>query len=140
MKKLIITLITCISLFFALSLKIKAESYNLKFIRCTCYITKGITASGEYTRSGIIAGRKEDLGKKAALYQMDKDGTVGELIGYYDFLDTGAGMDTDGDGKGDSIKKGLSVDVWQPSMKDAKAWIKRYGDYVYMEIIEQENE
>ena len=139
MKKLIIALIVFTSLFFTLSLKVGAVQNDAKRIRCTCYIDTGITASGEYTRNGIIAGRKEDLGKKAALYQINEDGTMGKLIGYYIFLDTGAGMDTDGDGKGDSIKKGLSIDVWKPTLKEAKEWIKKYGDYVYIEIIEQES-
>lgn len=44
-------------------------------------------------------------------------------------------MDTDGDGKGDTIKTGNSVDVWQPSMKNARAWVKEHGDYVYMQIV-----
>ena len=104
-------------------------------IRCTCYIDHGITASGSYTRLGTIAGRKEWLGYIAELNRVNPDGSIGEFIGYYEFKDTGAGIDTDGDGKGDSIKKGLSVDVWQPTLKDAKTWVNTYGDYVYIKII-----
>ena len=134
-----VTLLFCLSLFISQNQSIEASSDNgLYKIRCTCYIINGITASGHKTRPGIIAGKKEDIGKIAALYQIDKDGSLGEFIGYYEFLDTGSGIDTDGDGKGDSIKKGLSVDVWQPSLKDAKEWIKQYGDYVYIKIIEGE--
>ena len=87
---------------------------------------------------GVIAGRKEDLGKVAALYAVAEDGSVGEFIGYFDFYDTGAGIDTDGDGRGDSIKKGKSVDVFRETMTDAKKWIKTYGDYVYIQYIEAE--
>lgn len=122
-------------MFFSINLNASATS-DLKKIRCTCYIIKGTTASGHETRAGIIAGKKSDIGKGAALYQINEDGSIGEFIGYFEFLDTGAGIDTDGDGKGDSIKKGLSVDVWQPSIKDAKEWIKEYGDYVYIKIID----
>ena len=104
-------------------------------VRCTCYIDKGITASGIQTRDGVIAGRKEWLGMMAVLYEVKEDGTLGNFIGYYEFCDTGAGIDTDGDGKGDTIKTGNSVDVWQPSMKNARAWVKEHGDYVYMQII-----
>lgn len=44
-------------------------------------------------------------------------------------------MDTDGDGKGDSIKNGQSIDVWINSLSEAYAWRDKYGDYVYMKII-----
>lgn len=104
-------------------------------VRCTCYIEHGITASERKTREGIIAGRKEWLGMAAVLYEVKEDGTLGDFIGYYEFCDTGAGIDTDGDGKGDTIKTGNSVDVWQPNMESARAWIKEHGDYVYMQIV-----
>ena len=105
-------------------------------VRCTCYIDRGITASGIQTRDGIIAGRKEWIGMMAVLYEVKEDGTLGGFIGYYEFCDTGAGIDTDGDGNGDTIKTGNSVDVWQPSMTNARAWIREHGDYVYMQIVD----
>ena len=106
-----------------------------QMVRCTCYIDKGITASGIQTRDGVIAGRKEWLGMMAVLYEVKEDGTLGNFIGYYEFCDTGAGIDTDNDGKGDTIKTGNSVDVWQPSMQHARSWVKEHGDYVYMQIV-----
>ena len=115
-----------------------AADSELREIRCTCYVEPGVTKSGHYTHEGVIAGRKEDLGKVAALYAVAEDGSIGEFIGYFDFYDTGAGIDTDGDGKGDSIKKGKSVDVFRENIKAAKKWIKTYGDYVYMQIIDAE--
>lgn len=115
-----------------------AADSELREIRCTCYVEPGVTKSGHYTHEGVIAGRKEDLGKVAALYAVAEDGSIGEFIGYFDFYDIGAGIDTDGDGKGDSIKKGKSVDVFRDDMKAAKKWIKTYGDYVYMKIIDAE--
>jgi 3D (Asp-Asp-Asp) domain-containing protein len=106
-------------------------------VRCTCYIDRGTTASGQQTRPGIIAGKKEWIGKCAALYKIDPEtGKLGDFLGYYEFLDTGAGMDSDGDGQGDTIITGNSVDVWQPSMADARAWIRENGDYIYMQIID----
>lgn len=107
-------------------------------IRCTCYTDNGTTASGAQTREGVIAGKREWLGKCAVLYHINEDGSIGDLIGIYEFLDTGSGIDTDGDGKGDSIKKGLSVDVWCPSMDAAREWIREHGDYVFIQIIEAE--
>ena len=104
-------------------------------VRCTCYIDSGTTASGIQTRNGIIAGRKEWLGMAAVLYEIKEDGTLGDFIGYYEFCDTGAGIDTDNDGNGDTIRTGNSVDVWQPNMKSARNWVKEHGDYVYMQIV-----
>lgn len=106
-------------------------------VRCTCYIDRGTMASGKQTHYGAIAGRREWLGKVAVLYRIE-NGQIGECLGMFEFLDTGAGMDTDGDGKGDTIKNGYSVDVWMPSMEDARNWIRNNGDYVYMQIIDGE--
>lgn len=102
-------------------------------IRCTCYTsTEGsITASGEPVKEGIIAGKKAWIGKTAILYDMDMN-----FIGIYEFKDTGAGIDTDGDGKGDSIKNGKSIDMYRETLERCKEWIGSYGDYVYMQIIE----
>lgn len=47
-------------------------------------------------------------------------------------------MDTDGDGKGDSIKNGQSIDVWVGSLSDAYEWRDTYGDYVYMKIFKSD--
>lgn len=105
-------------------------------IRCTGYCVKGTTASGEYTRDGIVAGKREWLGKRVALFSVSADGNIGELIGEYEFKDTGAGIDTDGDGKGDSIIKGKSIDVWHDSLDACWAWTGQYGDYVYMSFID----
>ena len=103
-------------------------------IRCTCYCEHSKTATGKKTRYGIVAGPKEWLGYTAELNAINEDGSVGELIGLFEFEDTGAGMDTDGDGKGDSIKNGQSIDVWVNSLSDAYAWRDKYGDYVYIKI------
>lgn len=104
-------------------------------IRCTCYCEHSRTCTGVKTRYGIVAGKKAWLGYTAELNAINPDGSVGEFIGYFEFKDTGAGMDTDGDGKGDSIKNGQSIDVWINSLSEAYAWRDKYGDYVYMKII-----
>ena len=69
---------------------------------------------------------------------LNEDGSVGEFIGFFEFRDTGAGMDTDKDGKGDSIKNGTSIDVWVETLSDAYAWRDKYGDYVYIKLIKGE--
>ncbi len=105
-------------------------------MRCTCYLDSGTTASGAQTRVGIAAGKREWLGRVAAIYAVDEEGNIGDFIGYYEILDTGAGIDTDGDGKGDSIRNGESLDVWQPSKEAVANWVNNYGDYVYIKIID----
>ncbi|MBQ0089299.1 MAG: hypothetical protein KBT27_08200 [Prevotellaceae bacterium] len=130
MKKIGVFLI----LLLALNTKVSAAEFDEPTrIRCTCYTsTEGsVTASGEHVREGIVAGKREWMGKVAVLYDLNMN-----LIGYYEFLDTGAGIDTDGDGKGDSIKNGKSIDVYRDTLERCKEWIGLYGDYVYMEIIE----
>lgn len=120
------------------SITARADAGELTKIRCTCYCHNGITYSGQETREGIIAGKKEWLGKAVALYQCGEGDELGEFIGYFEFLDTGLGLDTDGDGIGDTITNGKSIDVFRYTLQDAKDWIKQYGDYVYIKIIDAE--
>lgn len=107
-------------------------------IRCTCYCEHGKTSTGKKTRYGIVAGKKEWLGYTAELNAVNEDGTIGDFIGFFEFQDTGAGMDTDGDGKGDTIINGQSIDVWINSLPEAYEWRDKYGDYVFMKIIKGE--
>ena len=120
------------------SLRSNAVESELIKIRATCYVEHGITYSGHYTHEGTLAGRKEDIGDVAAIYAVAEDGGVGEFIGYFEFYDCGAGFDTDGDGRGDSTIKGKTVDIFRNNLSRAKAWIKTYGDYVYIKRIEAE--
>ena len=127
------------TLVFGLShIQSSATAAGLHKIRATCYCEHGFTYSGSYTREGIIAGRKEDIGDVAAIYAVAEDGGVGEFIGYFEVLDCGAGFDTDGDGKGDSTIKGRTIDVFRSNIDGVKSWIKRYGDFVYIKLIEAE--
>lgn len=99
-------------------------------VRCTCYIAENeepVTRSGVPPREGMIAGRYEDLGKTAILYRVDKDGTIGELIGFYDFADTGGHED---------LNNGKRIDVYRESMDGVNAWVKEYGDYVFIQIVD----
>ena len=107
-----------------------------QLIRCTCYTaTEGsVTASGKSVREDIVAGKSEWLGCSCVIYE-NNDGKVGDLIGFFEFCDTGAGIDTDGDGIGDSIKNGKSIDVYRNSLEDCYEWINNYGDYVFIQVI-----
>ena len=95
-------------------------------IRATCYTQTGITKSGQYTRQGILAGKEEWLGHAAVLYAVNEDGSMGEIIGIYEFLDTGG---TKG------LKNGTVIDVWVDGENGLNEWIKTYGDYVYLQIV-----
>jgi 3D (Asp-Asp-Asp) domain-containing protein len=112
-------------------------------IRATCYTSDegAITYSGQKVRTGIIAGKTDWQGSVALLYtykMVDGEPIPVELIGIYEVLDTGAGIDTDGDGNGDSIINGQSIDIYQPTMHQAEEWIDEYGDYVMMMLVEGE--
>lgn len=107
-------------------------------IRCSCYCEHGTTASGKKTRFGLVAGKKDWMGYTVEINAINEDGSIGEFVGYFEFADTGAGMDSDGDGVGDTIREGNSIDVWVNSLKDAYAWRDKYGDYVYIKIIKSE--
>ena len=136
MKKLKMVSIAIIILASCAGLRSSAApSSDLIKIRATCYCEPGLTYSGCYTREGIISGRKEDIGKVAAIYEVAEDGNVGDFIGYFEFLDCGAGFDTDGDGKGDSTIRGETIDIFRDDMDGVKNWIKLHGDYVYMKVI-----
>lgn len=148
MKKRIIAAVSIIAFSAAVlmcSIKAEARKSHIDFyegdpfqepqkIRCTCYCEHGGTASGKKTRYGIIAAKSEWMGCTIELNRVNEDGSVGELIGLFEVADTGAGMDTDGDGKGDSILIGQSVDVWVASLSDAYEWRDTYGDYVFFKI------
>ena len=129
-----------IPLFLLLSMPVRAEEITEpQLIRCTCYTASegAITADGSKPIEGFIAGKREWLGYLCIMYEND-NGKVGDLIGYFDFRDTGAGIDTDGDGKGDTIKNGKSVDVYRDSLEGCYEWVRQYGDYVFVKIIKAE--
>lgn len=131
MKKFLGVLLITI---MATSVNVKAADFSTpQKIRCTCYTsTEGkVTASGEPVREGIVAGKREWMGKTAIIYDLDMN-----LIGIFEFKDTGAGIDTDGDGKGDSIKNGKSIDVYRNTLEGCHEWIRTYGDFVLIQIIE----
>lgn len=137
--KLILGASILIILFSQINLVTRAsDGAGLQKIRATCYCHNGTTASGQHTREGIIAGKKEWMGQAVALYRCSEGDELGEFIGYFEILDTGAGIDTDGDGKGDSIKRGKSIDLYKNTLEDARAFVAEYGDYVYMKLIEAE--
>lgn len=120
------------SLFLLLSMPVQAEEITEpQLIRCTCYTASegSVTADGSKVREGIVAGKREWLGYTCVIYDKNL-----RLIGLFEVKDTGAGIDTDGDGKGDSIKNGTSIDVFRSDLDCCKDWVNTYGDYCYIQI------
>lgn len=103
----------------------KALGAEAQKIRCTVYTAKEgkATASGETVHEGVLAGKPEWIGTACNLYDMDMN-----LIGRFEFKDTG---------KTKGIKNGTVIDVFCESKDKCDEWIDTYGDYVYMERIEE---
>ena len=92
-------------------------------MRVTCYLPTGNrTVSGCYPFIGGCAGRKEDIGKVAVLYDMDM-----KYVGCFVINDCGGAS---------SLKNGTSIDIYRNNMADARAWIKEHSDYMMVQIIE----
>ena len=99
-----------------------AEIMALPVIRCTCYCTGTITATGKRVREGMISSSREHFGQKANLYTES-----GEYIGTFICEDTG----------GKPIKQGKVLDVYRNDIDGVHEWQKEYGDYVRVEWIER---
>lgn len=124
--KHIAIIITAISL---LANSIQAEKEpELYKMHATAYILKGKTASGEEVRHGICAsGHREWMGKTIIIYQRKPDGSVGDMIGIYECLDTGC--------------KDTIIDVWCDGMDEAKEFAKKtWADgckgKIYVQVID----
>lgn len=133
-KRILSVLLVLVMLLLVLlySLPVEAaESSDLKLMRVTCYTYPpgSITASGSEVREGIVAAKKEWMGALVILYDTDMN-----FIGYFEVLDTGFGIDKDGDGVG-SIQDGTSLDVFRSNLERCREWTERYGDFCYAKII-----
>lgn len=108
-------------------LKANATEYDTpKLMRCTCYTSDegAVTASGQTVREGIVAGMVENRDSVAIIYE-NNDGKIGDIIGYFEILDTG----------GELIQSGDRIDVYRNTLERCEKWIAEYGDYVYVQII-----
>lgn len=146
MKKRIAMALTAASLLVAISAQSYASSLipvqgnpleEPVVIRTTCYTDTGTTASGVQTRHGIAAGKKEWLGKVALLYTykyIDGEPVPMELIGIYEFKDTGKGIELD-DGTY-SLPSGQSIDIWCETGHEVEEFQALYGDYTLMYLVD----
>lgn len=130
-------LIAFLPIILALLLYVPAKANNEPFaMHTTAYCQGNITASGAKVRKGICAVKKEWMGLTAVVYEY-KDGEIGDLIGYYECLDTGFGGDVDGDGIG-SIESGKCIDIYFPTYEECVDWMKKTGGKVYVQLIDAE--
>jgi hypothetical protein len=113
-------------------------------MRVTCYTANegAICSTGIEPHYGVVAGAKEWEGKAVLLYTFDyNEGgkpIPKECIGLFTILDNGAGIDTNGDGIGDTIRNGQSLDVYVDTTEQASEWAREYGDYLMVIIVEGE--
>lgn len=70
-----------------------------------------------------LAGRIEWLGKSCYIYECNEDGSVGSCRGYYEFHDTGWGIDGD-------ILRGETIDFYMEDEADCRKY-GRQNVYVY---------
>lgn len=126
-----------ILLFAVLSAKAdEGEPFKIKMYT-TAYHHGEITASGVPVRRGICAVKREWMGLTAIVYAYNPDGSIGDLLGYWECLDTGFGGDADGDGVG-SIEAGKVIDMYFPTLEECRDWMKLTGGKVYVQLVDAE--
>lgn len=103
----------------------------------TAYYHGEITATGNHTRRGICAVRKEWIGKTALVWKCEDESTMGEFLGIWECLDTGFGADSDGDGVG-SIQEGRVIDMYFPTPEEVAEWMEITGGRVYVQMVDAE--
>lgn len=125
----IVLLITILIFACTSSIDVRAEQDFIEpfKVHITCYIDEGITASGEHTRKGICAMRKEWIGQTAIVYLRKEDGSIGDVYGIYEIKDCGG---TDG------LKSGTVIDLWQPSLEIAKEVMAETNGLGYVQIVD----
>lgn len=104
---------------------VSETEWDIPLLRVTCYLPTGYkTASGQPTHLGGCAGRREDIGKIAAVYTIDK-----EFVGYFEINDCGSNP---------MLQNGYAIDIFRDNRDQAWDWVDTYGEYMYVDIIESE--
>lgn len=139
MAKRVISCLLVIGLLLFTVLSAKADEGEPEpFKMCTTAYHYGtITASGTPVRKGICAVKREWMGLTAIVYAYNPDGSIGDLLGYWECLDTGFGGDADGDGVG-SIEAGKVIDMYFPTLEECRDWMKLTGGKVYVQLVNAE--
>lgn len=104
-------------------------------MKTTAYCQGYKTCTGDDVRYGICAVKKSWVGKTAILYEVSDDGSIGDMLGVWECLDTGFGSDSDGDGVG-SIQEGKVIDIYFPTFDECKEWMKKTNGKVYVQLMD----
>ncbi len=137
MAKRIISCLLVIGLLLFAALSAKADEGEPFKMYTTAYHHGEITASGVPVRRGICAVKREWMGLTAVVYAYNPDGSIGDLLGYWECLDTGFGGDADGDGVG-SIEAGKVIDMYFSTLEECQEWMEQTGGKVYVQFVDAE--
>ena len=110
------------------------EDTEPRKIKTTAYYQGEITATGCKPRKGICATDRAHLGMTAIVYA-DNNGQIGEILGYWECLDTGKGSDNDGDGVG-AIEEGYVVDMYFPTLEECQEWMRLTEGKIFIQYVE----
>ena len=137
MAKRVISCLFVIGLLLFAALSAKADEGEPFKMYTTAYHHGEITASGVPVRRGICAVKREWMGLTAIVYEYKPDGSMGDMIGIWECLDTGFGGDADGDGVG-SIESGKVIDMYFPTLEECRDWMEQTGGKVYVQLVDAE--
>lgn len=137
MVKRIISCLFVIGILLFAALSAKADEGEPFKMYTTAYHHGEITASGVPVRRGICAVKREWMGLTAIVYEYKPDGSMGDMIGIWECLDTGFGGDADGDGVG-SIESGKVIDMYFPTLEECRDWMEQTGGKVYVQLVDAE--
>lgn len=137
MVKRVISCLFVIGILLFVALSAKADEGEPFKMYTTAYHHGEITASGVPVRRGICAVKREWMGLTAIVYEYKPDGSMGDMIGIWECLDTGFGGDADGDGVG-SIESGKVIDMYFPTLEECRDWMKQTGGKVYVQLVDAE--
>ncbi len=137
MVKRVISCLFVIGILLFAALSAKADEGEPFKMYTTAYHHGEITASGVPVRRGICAVKREWMGLTAIVYEYKPDGSMGDMIGIWECLDTGFGGDADGDGVG-SIEAGKVIDMYFPTLEECQAWMEQTGGKVYVQLVDAE--
>ena len=137
MVKRVISCLFVIGILLFAALSAKADEGEPFKMYTTAYHHGEITASGVPVRRGICAVKREWMGLTAIVYEYKPDGSMGDMIGIWECLDTGFGGDADGDGVG-SLEAGKVIDMYFPTLEECQAWMEQTGGKVYVQLVDAE--
>ena len=102
-----------IALAIAIISPVRVNADEIRNVKATAYCLTGKTATETHVRPGVVAGKREWLGKTCVLWLDDGDGQIKpeNYYGTFVFEDVGGSK---------AIKAGYVIDVWIEGYENAK--------------------